>query len=318
MFTALQTSFSPNNNIFWRSRKVEKIHFMLAPSLWKYWIRIWKGIKDEKQASEERIVSSQGPSLRNSAQVSHLNHGPQLHHRLGPQLHHVESGIYYKFRTRGCPKTEFALKKAMFTALQTRFSPNYDIFWRSRKVEKSVLFWPHYCDNAGYESEKVRKIKSKPLKSESYHHRAPAYVIQLRYPISITAPSSTTVWAPSSTTWNLEFIISFGLEGAPRLPLRWKKLCLQRCRRVLVQIMIYFDVLEKLKNPFYFGPIIVKILDTNLEKVRKMKSKPLKSESYHHRAPACVIQLRYANLNHGPQLHHRLGPQLHHVESGIH
>ena len=143
------------------------------------------------------IVSSQGPSLRYPAQVSNLNHGPQLHHRLGPQLHHVESGIHYKFRTRGCPKTAFALKKAMFTALQVSFSRNNDIFWRNRKIEKSILFWPHHCENTGYESEKVRKMRSKPLKSESYHHRALAYVIQPGIPSQSRPPAPPPFGPPA-------------------------------------------------------------------------------------------------------------------------
>ena len=45
-------------------------------------------------------------------------------------------------------------------ALQVRFSQNHTVFWHVKKRENSIFFAPPHFSNAGYDSEKARKIES--------------------------------------------------------------------------------------------------------------------------------------------------------------
>ena len=177
-----------------------KFHFFRAPSFFKCWIRLWKGPKDKNQALKWQLLWWEGV----------FQHGPQLNFRapsstmdLGPQLNHARFRIYYRGGTWETRRLVFRRQISCRWRCRCVLVQIIMYFDMEKNVKIPCFSRPLIYYNAGYDSEKVRKIRIKHWNGNYYDERA----------YFSTAPSSTSgppaqlwIWAPSSTTLDLGYI----------------------------------------------------------------------------------------------------------------
>ena len=236
-----------------------KFHVFRAPSFFKCWVRLWKGPKDKNQALKWQLLWWEGV----------FQHGPQLNFRapsstmdLGPQLNHARFRIYYRGGTWETRRLVFRRQiscrwRCRCVLVQIIMYFDMKKMWKFH-VFRAPSFFKCWVRLWKGPKDKNQALKWQLLWWEGVFQHGP----QLNY----RAPSSTMDLGPQLNHARFRIYYRGGTWETRTLVFRRQISCRWRCRCVLVQIIMYFDMEKNVKIPCFSRPLIFQMLGTTLKR----------------------------------------------------